>query len=256
METFRPDRACGRGPHRRGPGCGQAGSVVAAECRHRVRPPRQSARREIPVAEIVTGIGDLNADRARIDVNVALPRRHAGVPSTPRFRDALENPAVLENQIMRRDRMTVTGGRVTQPVQCGGGIRHPGVVHQNHIRRAPRAPCAMIGRCLDGGHDRCVGRERRHHPPRFNHPTPAGTDRWVVATLCSPSHLADATARRAQKGAAQAACLLSGEARAGAAPNQTHAFSLTTMGSHVIPRNPIRGGRPNRSLRLAHRHRW
>ena len=55
---------------------------------------RDLPRRKIGIAEIVAGIADLDADGARVDVGVACPDRHAGVPGALRLRHELDDRAV------------------------------------------------------------------------------------------------------------------------------------------------------------------
>src|SRR6266704_4954575 len=60
------------------------------------------AQREIRVAPVMTAIDDLDADRTGIDVFFAGPIGRAGMPGALGFRDALNDAAVLEHDIMRR----------------------------------------------------------------------------------------------------------------------------------------------------------
>ena len=58
--------------------------------------------RKIRIAEIMPGIDDLDADRARVDVGVAAPDRYAGMPGAIGLLHELNDRAVLHHEIMRR----------------------------------------------------------------------------------------------------------------------------------------------------------
>src|SRR5262249_9195219 len=76
-----------------------AGLNAAAERRHR----GNLAFWKIRVAVVMTGIGDFDSDRTRIDVGFAGPFRLAGVPSPAAFRNHLNDPTILEYKIVGRD---------------------------------------------------------------------------------------------------------------------------------------------------------
>ena len=58
---------------------------------------------KIAVAEFMSRIDDLDADRARVDIGDAFPRRSAAVPGAPRFRHELIDAAVFVDEIVRGD---------------------------------------------------------------------------------------------------------------------------------------------------------
>ena len=51
---------------------------------------------KIRIAVVMTGIGDFNSDRTRIDVGFSRPFRFSGVPGPAAFRHHLDDAAVLE----------------------------------------------------------------------------------------------------------------------------------------------------------------
>ena len=59
------------------------------------------------------GVGELDADRARVDVAAARPAAGAGVPGALRLGDQPPDPPVLGDQVVRRD----LGRRVAEPRQ-------------------------------------------------------------------------------------------------------------------------------------------
>ena len=122
---------------------------AAAQSGHR----RDLAFWKIGIAVIVAGIGDLDADRARINVGLARPEGSAGMPGAASFLHQLEDAAVLEHKVMRRH---FARGRA-QSVQRLGGVRHPGVVEQNHVGALAALAIAVIGRGPDFGNDAGLG---------------------------------------------------------------------------------------------------
>ncbi len=112
----------------------------------------------------MAGIGDLDADRAGVDVGFAGPVRGAGMPGAAAFRHELEGMAVLEDEVVRghlRD-------RVAQPLQRFARNRHAGVVQDQHVRPpAGRAvgmlALAMVGRVKDLAGEAAVGRRSVGH---------------------------------------------------------------------------------------------
>ena len=101
------------------------------------------------IAEFVPRIDDLDADRARIDIGLAGPGRHAGVPGAPLLRHALHDAAVLEHHVMRRHFAL----RRAQPLERRFAGPHAGVVQQDHVGLAPELAFVVIGRGLDLGDD-------------------------------------------------------------------------------------------------------
>ena len=88
------------------------------------------------IAEIVSGIDDLDADRAGVDVGLARPGRHAGVPGAARLRHELHDAAVLVDEVMARHPRL----GVAQPIERRLGALHAGVVQQDDVGvRRPRA---------------------------------------------------------------------------------------------------------------------
>jgi hypothetical protein len=55
---------------------------AAAECRHRRNLPPGKIR----ISVLVPGIGDLDPNRARVEINISRPGRHSSMPSAPRLR--------------------------------------------------------------------------------------------------------------------------------------------------------------------------
>ena len=129
-----------------------AGENAAAERRHRGDLPCGKIR----IAVIVAGIGDLDADRAGIDVGFAGPGRRAGVPRAAAFLHRLHDAAVLEHEIMGRNFAAVLVSSASAAFERS----HPGVVQENHVRPPPVLAFAVIGRGHDFGNDTGVRRKR------------------------------------------------------------------------------------------------
>src|SRR5690606_24497921 len=81
-----------------------------------------------PIAELVPGIDDLDADGVRIDVGDASPRTLAGVPGAVAFAHHLHDAAVLMNKIMRGDLRF----RRAEPRFRGSACLHAGIVQDDH----------------------------------------------------------------------------------------------------------------------------
>ena len=107
---------------------------------------------ERPVAELVAGVDDLDADRATVDVALALPERLAGVPGAARLRHEGEDAAVLLDHIVGRD----PGRRIAQPRQRRLAGRHAGIVEQDHVGR-PDAGVEVGRRRVDEAHAGSAG---------------------------------------------------------------------------------------------------
>ncbi len=104
-------------------------------------------RREVAIAEFVAGIDDLDADRTAIDVGVALPERHAGVPGAALFGHQAIDLASFVDAIVRRD----LGLGIAHALKRRLGGSHAGIVQDAHIRR--RGTFVEIGRRqIDQGH--------------------------------------------------------------------------------------------------------
>jgi hypothetical protein len=99
-------------------------------------------RRKIRIIVIVAGIGDLDADRARIDVGFVGPETLAGMPCAQCLRHALHDVAVLEHVIMRGD----FARGVAHPFQRALRLGHPGIMKQDHIGNALARAVAVVGR--------------------------------------------------------------------------------------------------------------
>src|SRR5580704_1265177 len=126
-----------------------AGENAAAKGRYR----RDLALWKIAVNEVVAGIGDLDADRAGIDIGVAGPARYPGVPGALALRHHLNDTAIFEDEIVRRH---LARGS-TQMLQRPGGVRHAGIVQHDHIRPATVLALAEIRRWHDVGNDAGIG---------------------------------------------------------------------------------------------------
>ena len=138
-EIFRPGPACGSAPRRNAPRMFSGRTMW----RVRIAAAQRDDRRDLPlgkirIAEIVAGIADLDADRARVDVGVAAPGRHPGVPG------AVGSPAPAErsSRFRARDSATRRGrsGRTAGAIASCGEL-HAGVVQHDHVgaRQARRA---------------------------------------------------------------------------------------------------------------------
>jgi hypothetical protein len=88
----------------------------------------------------VTAIDDLDPDRAGIDVFLAGPKGHAGVPGAFGFRHALHDAAVFQHDVVRR---YVGAGRAELGDRALH-IRHAGVVQQDHVSDAAIVAVAMV----------------------------------------------------------------------------------------------------------------
>ena len=129
-EISRPDPSCASGATSE---CASTRSRRNAVAREDVAAERDHGVDlrvgEIAVAEFVPGIDDLDADRARIDVGHALPRRHAGMPGAPRFRHELIDAAVLVDEVVR------------------GDFRAPGRSAARALPRRSSCRCSAAGEC-------------------------------------------------------------------------------------------------------------
>src|SRR5262245_30697542 len=102
---------------------------------------------KVTVAENVSGIDDLDADRRRIDVGPSSPRTFSGMPCAVALAHHLRDPAVLMNEVVGRN----FADRITEP-----GLRrlpcfHSRVVKNDHFRQRLFAPHPEIGGRLHFG---------------------------------------------------------------------------------------------------------
>ena len=133
---------------------------AAAQSRHR----RDLTFGKIRIAEVVTRIGDLNADRTGIDVGLARPGRSARVPSAAGFRHHLHHAAVFEHQIVRG----YFAAGCAQAIERDRRIDHAGIVQQDHIGPHRVAALAMIGRRPHlGDHTRLCWEHGAQHRPEI-----------------------------------------------------------------------------------------
>src|SRR6266852_312090 len=117
---------------------------------------------KIRIAEIVPRIGDLDADRARVDVLLAFPAGNAGMPGAARLGHALNDAAVVVDEIMRGYAGLRIAADTAQTLERRLGAFHPGVVQHDHVRTPMTVPLAVVRRGLDRGHDRRIRRKARH----------------------------------------------------------------------------------------------
>lgn len=109
---------------------------VTAEDRLRQRDHgRDLLQRELVVAEFMTGVHDFDADGSRVDVRLARPGRHAGVPGALVLRHALHDAAVLEHDVVRRDLALGRG----QALERGVAGLHARIMKKKNIRRTALA---------------------------------------------------------------------------------------------------------------------
>src|SRR5687768_8421099 len=88
----------------------------------------------------MTDIGDLDADRTRVDVVFSGPRRSAGVPGAAVLGDKRQDAPVLMDEIVRRNLAVAAA----QPGERLIVVRHAGVMQEQDVDRG--APLAMVGR--------------------------------------------------------------------------------------------------------------
>ena len=106
------------------------------------------AQRKVRIAPVMAAIDDLDADRTGIDVFLAGPGRHAGMPGALGFGHALHDAAVLQHDVMGGN----VGARRAQPRDRAFHVRHAGVVQHDHV--GLRGPCC-------GRHSSATGSRRR-----------------------------------------------------------------------------------------------
>ncbi len=118
---------------------------------------------------VVARIGDLDPDRGRVEVALAFPMRLAGVPGAPALGHELNDPPVLEDEIMRRHFRR----RVDEQLQRRLGRRHAGVMEDEGVR--PRFRHAARRNSARGRTRRRAGCRRRDRSswPVYRQATPA-----------------------------------------------------------------------------------
>src|SRR5262245_66549585 len=122
------------------------------------------AQRIIRIAEFMTRIDDLDADRAGIDVGLASPGRLTCVPRAPLFEHALYDSAVFEHDIVR-GYLALRRGEL---LQSRLAVLHSGVVQHDHVRPAIVLARVEIRRRRDIGDDERIrlknGLQKGHGP--------------------------------------------------------------------------------------------
>ncbi len=108
--------------------------------------------------EIMPRMGDLDADGGGIHIRFAAPGAATRMPGATALGHQLEDTAILENEVMRRD---LCNG-VCEPEKCRTRIRHARVMQDDAVRRAqfaaaPTRPRAMVGRGEEARHMRLSG---------------------------------------------------------------------------------------------------
>src|SRR4029077_10327041 len=102
------------------------------------------------ITPFVAGIDDLDPERDSIEVALPFPTRAPGVKRPPRLWNEPPDNAVLLDDIMSANPRR----RIAEPVECGRGGRHPGVMQHQHVdpRRGAaavlvrRSPVAIAGK--------------------------------------------------------------------------------------------------------------
>ena len=102
-----------------------AGENAAAERGDR----RDLSLRKIRVAVVVAGIGNLDADRAGVDVGFAGPRRSARMPGTALLGDHLDDVTVLDHHVVSGD----FARRRAQQIDCRLRVAHSRVMQHDHV---------------------------------------------------------------------------------------------------------------------------
>ena len=116
------------------------------------------AQREIRIAPVMAAVNDLDPDRAGIDVFLAGPARHAGMPGALALRHALHDAAVFQHDVVRRD----LGARGAKLGDRAFHIRHAGVVQHDHVGQAALVAVAIVRRRDDVGSDRGIRGKSLH----------------------------------------------------------------------------------------------
>lgn len=116
------------------------------------------AQREIRIAPVVAAVDDLDPDRTGIDVFLAGPARHAGMPGALALRHALHDAAVFQHDVMRRN----VGARGAELGDRTFHIRHAGVVQHDHVGLSALVAIAVVRRRDDVGSDRGIRGKSLH----------------------------------------------------------------------------------------------
>jgi hypothetical protein len=95
---------------------------------------------EVPVAEIVPGIVDLDADRAGVDVPFSRPDRYPRVPGAPVLLDHRDDMPVRVDEIVAAH----LGPGIAQPGNRLLRARHAGIMQDHHGGHGTLAPRSMI----------------------------------------------------------------------------------------------------------------
>src|SRR5262249_13936611 len=104
---------------------------------------------KVRIAELVPRIGDLDADRARVDVLLALPGGNSCMPRAPRLRHALDNAAILPDEIMRGYEGVGIIPATAQALERSLRSFHAGVMQHDHVGMPMAAPLAVVRRGLN-----------------------------------------------------------------------------------------------------------
>src|SRR6266404_6957541 len=88
------------------------------------------------------GIDDLDPDRDRIEVALALPTGSASMKGAPGFWNEMPNPAVFLDDVVGAD----FRAGIAEPPQCRFRARHAGIVKHQHVDARRVISGAVIGR--------------------------------------------------------------------------------------------------------------
>jgi hypothetical protein len=110
--------------------------------------------RERAIAELVSGVDQFDADRAAIDVALALPGADSRMPGAALFGNQAVGGPLLVDHVMRAD----LGLGIAQPGQRRLGTLHARVMQHEHIDGAALGTRIVIGR---GAVDRIGQTHRR-----------------------------------------------------------------------------------------------
>src|SRR5262249_24638100 len=123
--------------------------------------------REIRIAVVMAGIGDLDADRTGIDIGLAGPRRLSRMPGAPRLRHALDDTAVLENHVVGRH----LARRQAQMAKGGFRVGHASIMQYQHVRLYAAPALAVVWRLSNLCDDAGFGLKLRHEQDHLrDHP--------------------------------------------------------------------------------------
>src|SRR5215213_2003672 len=105
------------------------------------------------------------------------------MPGATCFGHELQNPAVLENEVVRRD----LGKRVAEPLESLTSVRHAGVVQNENVRNAAIPSLPVIGRWKDLGRHRTVRRQPLAHAILTTRPIRSGAAEHRPKPFSTPS---------------------------------------------------------------------